>query len=157
MAAGTGPRRQTSHLPDNLLPGHPIPRLRKKSLPGQVPRALRSPGGPPRRPRHQKYAHVVQGSTGRVPSGSSAAGKSVTFLFPRFYGRQKDAMNPNELKKQISQMEQERTQLLQKINIFKNKNTDKPEFQALLEVTNMLRKEQEEEARLSEKVHIQRQ
>jgi intraflagellar transport protein 81 len=50
-------------------------------------------------------------------------------------------MNPNELKKQISQMEQERTQLLQKINIFKNKNTDKPEFQALLEVTNMLRKE----------------
>jgi intraflagellar transport protein 81 len=66
-------------------------------------------------------------------------------------------MNPNELKKQISQMEQERTQLLQKINIFKNKNTDKPEFQALLEVTNMLRKEQEEEARLSEKVHIQRQ
>jgi intraflagellar transport protein 81 len=66
-------------------------------------------------------------------------------------------MNPNELKKQISQMEQERTQLMQKINIFKNKNTDKPEFQALLEVTNMLRKEQEEEARLSEKVHIQRQ
>jgi intraflagellar transport protein 81 len=66
-------------------------------------------------------------------------------------------MNPNELKKQISQMEQERTQLLQKINIFKNKNTDKPEFQALLEVTNMLRKEQEEEARLSEKVHMQRQ
>lgn len=65
-------------------------------------------------------------------------------------------MNPNELKKQISQMEQERTQLLQKINIFKNKNTDKPEFQALLEVTNMLRKEQEEEARLSEKVHMQR-
>ena len=30
-------------------------------------------------------------------------------------------------------------------------------LQALLEVTNMLRKEQEEEARLSEKVHIQRQ
>ena len=40
-------------------------------------------------------------------------------------------MNPNELKKQISQMEQERTQLMQKINIFKNKNTDKPPNAAL--------------------------
>lgn len=66
-------------------------------------------------------------------------------------------MNPVELKKQITQMEQERTQLIQKINIFKNKNTEKPEFQALLEVTNLLRKEQEEEARLTEKLQMQRQ
>lgn len=66
-------------------------------------------------------------------------------------------MNPQDLKKQIQQMEQERTQLIQKINIFKNKNTDKPEFQALLQVTNQLRREQEEEARLTEKLQIQRQ
>jgi intraflagellar transport protein 81 len=42
--------------------------------------------------------------------------------------------------------------LIAKINIFKNKNTNKPEFAALLEVTNLLRREQEEEARIQDKL-----
>jgi intraflagellar transport protein 81 len=70
---------------------------------------------------------------------------------------QKDAMAPNEIKKEINQLEQEKDQLVAKINVFKTKNTNKPEFQALLEATNLLRKEQEEEARLSEKLRTQRQ
>lgn len=47
-------------------------------------------------------------------------------------------------------MEQEREQLLTKINLFKNKG-DKEDFQALLEATSKLRKEQEQDARLNEK------
>jgi hypothetical protein len=47
------------------------------------------------------------------------------------------------LKKEIAQLEQEREQLNAKIKVFQGKNTNKPEFQALLEQTNHLRKEQE--------------
>ena len=50
-------------------------------------------------------------------------------------------MNPTEFKKDIAQLEQEKEQLVSKITIFKNKNTNKPQFQALLEATNLLRKE----------------
>lgn len=61
-----------------------------------------------------------------------------------------DSMNPNELKKEITQLEQEKEQLLTKINLFKNKG-NKDDFQALLEATSKLRKEQEQDARLNEK------
>lgn len=59
-------------------------------------------------------------------------------------------MNPNELKKEITQLEQEKEQLMTKINLFKNKG-NREDFQALLEATSKLRKEQEQDARLNEK------
>merc|ERR1740117_1368344 len=59
-------------------------------------------------------------------------------------------MNPTELKKEITQLEQEKEQLLTKINLFKNKS-NKQDFQALLEATSKLRKEQEQDAKLGEK------
>lgn len=61
-----------------------------------------------------------------------------------------ESMNPTELKKEITQLEQEKDQLLTKINLFKNKS-NKDDFQALLEATSKLRKEQEQDAKLSEK------
>ncbi len=61
-----------------------------------------------------------------------------------------ESMQPNELKKEIQQLEQEKEQLLTKINLFKNKS-NKPDFQKLLEATSKLRKEQEQDAKLAEK------
>ena len=61
-------------------------------------------------------------------------------------------MNPAELKKEIGQLEQEKEQLLTKINLFKNKS-NKKDFQNLLEATSKLRKEQEQDAKLNEKEH----
>ena len=61
-----------------------------------------------------------------------------------------ESMNPTELKKEITQLEQEKDQLLTKINLFKNKS-NKEDFQALLEATSKLRKEQEQDAKLTEK------
>mmetsp|Transcript_27944 Transcript_27944/g.20268 ORF Transcript_27944/g.20268 Transcript_27944/m.20268 type:complete len:97 (+) Transcript_27944:221-511(+) len=60
-------------------------------------------------------------------------------------------MNPNDLKKEISQLEQEKDQLLSKIRHFKNKPATGSDFQPLLEATSKLRKEQEQDARLGEK------
>lgn len=59
-------------------------------------------------------------------------------------------MNPAELQKEITQLEQEKEQLLTKINLFKNKG-QRSDFQALLEATSKLRKEQEMDAKLNEK------
>lgn len=59
-------------------------------------------------------------------------------------------MNPTELKKEITQLDQEKEQLLTKINLFKNKS-NKQDFKALLEATSKLRKEQEQDAKLGEK------
>ena len=61
-----------------------------------------------------------------------------------------ESMNPADLKKEITQLEQEKEQLLTKINLFKNKG-NREDFQALLEATSKLRKEQEQDARLNEK------
>jgi len=61
-----------------------------------------------------------------------------------------ESMNPTDLKKEISQLEQEREQLLTKINLFKNKGNSE-EFQQLLQATSKLRKEQEQDAKLNEK------
>ena len=63
-----------------------------------------------------------------------------------------ESMNPTELKKEIGQLEQEKEQLLTKINLFKNKS-NKADFQQLLEATSKLRKEQEQDAKLNEKEH----
>jgi hypothetical protein len=51
-----------------------------------------------------------------------------------------ESMNPSDLKKEITQLEQEKEQLLTKINLFKNKG-NREDFQALLEATSKLRKE----------------
>jgi intraflagellar transport protein 81 len=64
-------------------------------------------------------------------------------------------MAPAELKKEITQLEQEKEQLITKINLFKSKNYG-PEFTELLDATSMLRKEQEVEARFMEKLREQR-
>eukprot|EP00347_Sterkiella_histriomuscorum_P000891 403374126 len=61
-----------------------------------------------------------------------------------------ESMNPGDLKKEIQQLEQEKEQLLTKINLFKTKS-NKEDFQALLESTSKLRKEQEQDAKLNEK------
>ena len=61
-----------------------------------------------------------------------------------------ESMNPGELKKEITQLEQEKEQLLTKIHLFKNKS-NKQDFHALLEATSKLRKEQEQDAKLAEK------
>jgi len=59
------------------------------------------------------------------------------------------------LKQDIEQLESEREQLLNKIQNFKNKSSNKKEFTDLLDSTSKLRKEQEEEARLVEKMDEQ--
>lgn len=64
-------------------------------------------------------------------------------------------MVPTELKKEIAQLEQERDQLKSKISIFKGKNANNAEFQELIEATSLLRKEQEVDARLMEKLREQ--
>ena len=69
----------------------------------------------------------------------------------------KESMNPAELKKDLTQFEQEKEQLVIKINAKNKLFNNNPEFQALLEVTNLLRREQEEDSRISEKIRTQKQ
>mmetsp|Transcript_8283 Transcript_8283/g.23772 ORF Transcript_8283/g.23772 Transcript_8283/m.23772 type:complete len:678 (-) Transcript_8283:30-2063(-) len=65
-------------------------------------------------------------------------------------------MNPAELQREVAQLDSEREQLQQKIQQLKSKTEKDEQFQILLKVTSMLRKEQEEEARLGEKLAEQR-
>merc|ERR1719353_1145026 len=65
-------------------------------------------------------------------------------------------VNPADLQREVAQLDAEKDQLAQKIQQFKQKSANEEGFQVLLQVTSMLRKEQEEEARLVEKVHEQR-
>jgi intraflagellar transport protein 81 len=67
-----------------------------------------------------------------------------------------DRMNPSDLQREVTQLDSEREQLSQKIQQLRTKSEREEGFKALLEVTSMLRKEQEEEARLGEKLHEQR-
>ena len=67
------------------------------------------------------------------------------------------ALPPQELKKNIDQLEQEKEQLVTKISRLKAKFVGKEDFQQLLEATSKLRKEQEEEAMLNEKLREQQQ
>jgi intraflagellar transport protein 81 len=66
-----------------------------------------------------------------------------------------ESMSPDQLKKEITQLESEKEQLVTKITLFKDKNTDS-EFAELLEATSMLRKEQETEAKYADKMNEQR-
>mmetsp|Transcript_28714 Transcript_28714/g.66573 ORF Transcript_28714/g.66573 Transcript_28714/m.66573 type:complete len:675 (-) Transcript_28714:86-2110(-) len=65
-------------------------------------------------------------------------------------------MNPQDLQREVAQLDAEREQLAQKIQHLKAKTERDEGFATLLEVTSMLRKEQEEEARLAEKLAEQK-
>jgi len=65
-------------------------------------------------------------------------------------------MNPAELQKEVAQLDAEREQLVQKIQQLRMRSEREEGFQVLLQATSMLRKEQEEEARLAEKLAEQR-
>ncbi|KAF4127830.1 Intraflagellar transport 81 calponin homology domain [Phytophthora infestans] len=58
---------------------------------------------------------------------------------------------PGELRREISQLEEESHQLTEKIANLKKKTTSDPGFQELLSATSALRKEQEEQAKLAER------
>jgi intraflagellar transport protein 81 len=58
---------------------------------------------------------------------------------------------PQELKAQVTQLEEEKKQLINKINSTKKKVDGEPGFNELLEVTQKLRLEQEEEMKLMER------
>lgn len=62
---------------------------------------------------------------------------------------------PTELKKEVQQLEEERQQLKQKINKLEVKLRKLDNFDELYDITSTLRKEQEEEARLTERMHEQ--
>jgi len=59
-----------------------------------------------------------------------------------------NTMQPGELKREIHQLEEEKTQLLEKINYLERKTDSIPGFTELYEATSALRKEQEEEAKV---------
>merc|ERR1719335_949427 len=65
-------------------------------------------------------------------------------------------LNPEDLQREVAQLDSEREQLAQKIQHLRQKSEKDEGFQVLLQVTSMLRKEQEEEARLAEKLAEQR-
>eukprot|EP00929_Paragymnodinium_shiwhaense_P106286 TRINITY_DN7154_c0_g2_i1.p1 TRINITY_DN7154_c0_g2~~TRINITY_DN7154_c0_g2_i1.p1 ORF type:complete len:672 (-),score=263.56 TRINITY_DN7154_c0_g2_i1:173-2188(-) len=65
-------------------------------------------------------------------------------------------MNPADLQREVAQLDAEREQLVQKIQQLKMKAERDEGFAQLLAVTSQLRKEQEEEARLAEKLNEQR-
>merc|ERR1719253_1221202 len=65
-------------------------------------------------------------------------------------------MNPSDLQREVAQLDAEREQLSQKIQSLRTKSEKEEGFQVLLQATSMLRKEQEEEARLAEKLAEQR-
>merc|ERR1719188_2768241 len=65
-------------------------------------------------------------------------------------------MNPTDLQREVAQLDAEREQLAQKIQHLRTKTEKDESFHVLLSVTSMLRKEQEEEARLAEKLAEQR-
>jgi len=69
-----------------------------------------------------------------------------------------NGMRPTEYKNEISQLEQERTQLSQKIQRLKKESSEGDEqyFSEMLKVTSNLRKEQEEEARISDRLREHR-
>jgi len=59
-----------------------------------------------------------------------------------------NTMQPGELKREITQLEEEKTQLLEKIANLERKTESMPGFAELYEVTSALRREQEEESKV---------
>lgn len=68
-----------------------------------------------------------------------------------------EGARPGELKAEIAQLESERTQLQSKIaKLKKDSQTEDPYFHSILKATSLLRKEQEEEVRLHERLRENR-
>jgi intraflagellar transport protein 81 len=65
-------------------------------------------------------------------------------------------LDPTSMQSEVAQLEAEKDQLAQKIKQIKDRTGRDEAFQTILNVTSMLRKEQEEEARLAEKLDEQR-
>jgi len=65
-------------------------------------------------------------------------------------------MDPASIQSEVTQLAAEQDQLAQKIKRIQERTEKDEAFQAVLQVTSMLRKEQEEEARLGEKLEEQR-
>eukprot|EP00397_Hematodinium_sp_SG-2012_P019843 GEMP01020413.1.p1 GENE.GEMP01020413.1~~GEMP01020413.1.p1 ORF type:complete len:672 (+),score=176.12 GEMP01020413.1:115-2130(+) len=71
--------------------------------------------------------------------------------------QRRSKVSPKDIEREVTQLDAEREQLTEKIAQFRSRSAGEPGFQLLLQVTSMLRKEQEEEARLVERLHEQRQ
>lgn len=67
-----------------------------------------------------------------------------------------NSFNPADLKREITQLEEEKTQLTEKISTLQRKTVGMDGFSDLLEATSSLRREQEEESKLQERMHEQR-
>jgi len=67
-----------------------------------------------------------------------------------------DATDPGELKREITQLESEKRQLLGRIDSLKTKTSSLRGFQAVFDATSALRKEQEQEAKLADRLGEQR-
>eukprot|EP00919_Chromeraceae_sp_WS-2016_P009739 GHVR01022952.1.p1 GENE.GHVR01022952.1~~GHVR01022952.1.p1 ORF type:complete len:682 (+),score=145.16 GHVR01022952.1:41-2086(+) len=67
-----------------------------------------------------------------------------------------NSVGPNEIRQDTEQLEAEKEQLMHKIEDKRREHSKTKGFAQLLEVTSMLRKEQEEEARLAERIREQR-
>jgi len=67
----------------------------------------------------------------------------------------KSEKQPSELKHEISQLEEERAQLKEKIKSLKSKTADLRGFKELLDITSALRREQEEETKLLDRMQQQ--
>lgn len=65
-------------------------------------------------------------------------------------------MNPTDLQREVQQLDNEREQLAQKIQQLRQRSEKDVGFLKLLQETSMLRKEQEQEAMLGEKLHEQK-
>jgi intraflagellar transport protein 81 len=70
--------------------------------------------------------------------------------------KRQEHVDPSGMQQEVAQLESEKEQLAQKIKQIKHKTEKDEGFQALLQVTSMLRKEQEEEARIAEKLDEQK-
>lgn len=67
----------------------------------------------------------------------------------------KNNMQPTSLRKEIVQLDEERTQLEEKIAYLKRKSKSQDGFSQLLQATSALRKEQEEQAKIIDRKHDQ--
>lgn len=67
-----------------------------------------------------------------------------------------DAVAPKDLKREIAQLQDEKTQLKEKIESLKRRTSSIDEFKNMLDVTSALRSEQEEESKIMDRIHDQR-
>lgn len=74
----------------------------------------------------------------------------------KIYDEKSKSKNPGILKKEITQLEHEKDLLSGKIREFQQKHDGKAEFQSILKEITLMRKEQEEEGNLTDKLRQQK-